>query len=445
MSITTSADLGTRAPALLGQVRQALASIAGGQWWQAGESDLIDVIGALGQVRHELSRVEAHASGEAIARGLATDRGMGAVDFLTRAHSEHAPAPAPGHAASMARLGQALKDPPGALQGTLDGFEAGLISAARASRIVRFHHEVEPHSDPGPLAEAMETINEGALDTVAEPDSVIAEYDPLGRRDRTADAPLRRRGWTDRELGVVLGRARQIIKPAKDQDGDERRARMFRTLHVLPAGQDMTEYRLVVESEAAAIIDAAIAALSAPVKDAGGDPDPRSAAQRRADALVDVIQRGVSAPEGVPKSTKAQVMVVIPFTDLRTATQGAGITMTGQVLAPGTVRRLACDAGIIPVVLGGKSQILDMGHEQRLFTASQHRALWHRDQHCTFPGCTIPAQWCAAHHVQHWADGGPTDLSNGALLCQRHHTYVHTHDLTARVTDTDVTWHTWHT
>src|SRR5699024_824611 len=75
----------------------------------------------------------------------------------------------------------------------------------------------------------------------------------------------------------------------------------------------------------------------------------------------------------------------------------------------------------------------------------QHRALWLRDKQCTFPGCTIPPQWCDAHHVDHWVNGGPTDLSNGALLCQRHHTYVHTHDLTATVTDTDVTWHTWHT
>src|SRR5699024_1406497 len=148
------------------------------------------------------------------------------------------------------------------------------------------------------------------------------------------------------------------------------------------------------------------------------------------------------APEGVPKSAKAQVMVFIPWSELLNATQGAGVTATGQVLSPGVVRRLACDGSIIPVVLGAEGEILDMGREKRLFTPGQHRALWHRDKMCTFPGCTIPPQWCDAHHVVSWVDSGRTDLDNGALLCQRHHTYVHNRDLTATVTATGVTWHT---
>src|SRR5690625_7464093 len=108
MSTTTTADPVTRAPSSLGQVRQSLDALAGGQWWQAGESELIEVLTLVGRVRHELARVEAHASGEAIARRLPKDRGMGDVDFLMHAQSEDAPAPAPGHAATMARLGREI-------------------------------------------------------------------------------------------------------------------------------------------------------------------------------------------------------------------------------------------------------------------------------------------------------------------------------------------------
>ena len=80
------------------------------------------------------------------------------------------------------------------------------------------------------------------------------------------------------------------------------------------------------------------------------------------------------------------------------------------MLGPQTVRRLACDAGIIPAVLAGTGQILDLGGYRRAFTSAQVRALWLRDRHRTYPGCTVPGTWADAHHIRHWADGGPTDL-----------------------------------
>src|SRR6478735_5637181 len=60
-------------------------------------------------------------------------------------------------------------------------------------------------------------------------------------------------------------------------------------------------------------------------------------------------------------------------------------------------------------------------------------SLWRRDRTCTYPGCTAPAGWARAHHVRHWVDGGATDLDNAALLCQRHHTFVHDRRLWATV------------
>ena len=135
-------------------------------------------------------------------------------------------------------------------------------------------------------------------------------------------------------------------------------------------------------------------------------------------------------------------MVTIDHDTLKNAVRGAGRTLDGTVLSPQTVRKLACDASIIPMVLGSDSQPLDVGRTKRLVTPALLAALWARDKACTFPGCGRPPQWADAHHVKHWIDGGATALLNLALLCQHHHTWVHGHALTATVTAHDVTWQT---
>jgi hypothetical protein len=180
------------------------------------------------------------------------------------------------------------------------------------------------------------------------------------------------------------------------------------------------------------------------------------------DALLTVVQRGVASADGVATTDKAKVVVLIDLdtlirdvSDVGTSTGagtstgigssvgvGAGATLTGDVLSPGVVRRMACEAEIIPMVLGGDGEPLDVGRGRRLVTRSQRLAHTVRDRGCTFEGCTVPATWCDAHHLDPWSRGGKTDLSNGALLCPRHHTHVHAHDLTATVTTTGVTWHT---
>jgi hypothetical protein len=104
------------------------------------------------------------------------------------------------------------------------------------------------------------------------------------------------------------------------------------------------------------------------------------------------------------------------------------------------VRKIACDCGIIPTVLGGAGEILDQGRMQRLFTPGQIRALTLRDRGCTFPACTAPASWCDAHHLLHWIDGGTTTLDNAALLCGHHHTIAHRDRLRGEVNGHQVVW-----
>ena len=161
-----------------------------------------------------------------------------------------------------------------------------------------------------------------------------------------------------------------------------------------------------LDPEGAAIIKSAIDPLAAPcpLTDEEGarmQEDPRPAHQRRMDALLDVIGRGVSAPGKAPRTDKAKIVVTINVEDLRDWVQngcppdwattktsktsktstggGGGSCLTGDVLSAATVRRMACDAAIIPVVLGSDSRPLDVGRQERLVTRAMRTALWFRD------------------------------------------------------------------
>jgi hypothetical protein len=76
-------------------------------------------------------------------------------------------------------------------------------------------------------------------------------------------------------------------------------------------------------------------------------------------------------------------------------------------------------------VLGSHGEVLDVGRTQRLVTPAIWKALALRDRHCRFPGCRRMPLACDAHHLQHWADDGPTSLDNLVLLCRGHHTLIH--------------------
>jgi hypothetical protein len=97
----------------------------------------------------------------------------------------------------------------------------------------------------------------------------------------------------------------------------------------------------------------------------------------------------------------------------------------GTVLSPDTARRLLCDAGIIPMVLGSRGEVLNQGRKVYQPTMAQRRAVFIRDRHCRFPGCRKPAKWSDVHHIVWWETGGRTDYSNLLLLCGHHHHLVH--------------------
>ena len=115
-------------------------------------------------------------------------------------------------------------------------------------------------------------------------------------------------------------------------------------------------------------------------------------------------------------------------TDLATATLPEAALAGGEDvdgLSAAQARRLACTARIIPAVLGGNSEVLDLSRTRRLFNGPQRRALAIRDRTCRAEHCTIPATWTEAHHWDPWHTGGPTNLDNAVLLCSHHHHRAH--------------------
>ena len=153
--------------------------------------------------------------------------------------------------------------------------------------------------------------------------------------------------------------------------------------------------------------------------------DLRDHGARMFDALIQLArmaQAGGLLPES--HGGVAQVVVTMDHDDLREGV-GQATTTLGEDLDPTTVRRMACDADLVPTVLGADGSVLDVGRTQRLVTAAIWVALVVRDQHCAFPGCRRPPVMCHAHHVVHWIDGGPTCLDNLVLLCGSHHRILH--------------------
>ena len=146
---------------------------------------------------------------------------------------------------------------------------------------------------------------------------------------------------------------------------------------------------------------------------------------RRADglcALAAAHQQGELAP--AVGGDRPRVVVTISHDQLRDDCLRAGVLDSGEHVTAGQLRTLACDAEILPAILGSNSEILDVGRAQRLVTPPIRAALNLRDQGCVFPGCDVPAIVCHAHHVVPWWAGGPTSLQNLVLVCPHHHNLV---------------------
>jgi hypothetical protein len=184
-----------------------------------------------------------------------------------------------------------------------------------------------------------------------------------------------------------------------------------------------------LDAESTAIVRAALEKyMGKPVptvNDDGTAGPPLKASHRRALALVEMCRQALDFGTDHPgASNKPHLVITISEQQLRSGLGAVQLPGGGVIPATG-LRRMACDAKIIPLLLGSGSMPLDVGRESRTVTPSQRVALNERDKGCKTPGCDRPPAWCDAHHVWHWIDGGPTDLDWLVLLCRHHHTEEH--------------------
>jgi hypothetical protein len=157
----------------------------------------------------------------------------------------------------------------------------------------------------------------------------------------------------------------------------------------------------------------------------GRGVDEVTPGQRHADALIHLVadaNRGHSAPSLA--GDRPTIMVTLDYQKLHDQAAQAARLPSGQPISAGDLRRLCCDANLIPAVLGGASQPLDVGRTQRFVTGPIRKALTLRDRHCCFPQCDRPAAECDAHHLRPWWDHGLTSLNNLVLLCPQHHALI---------------------
>ncbi|OFE15345.1 hypothetical protein BA895_06355 [Humibacillus sp. DSM 29435] len=419
------------------------------------EADLLESVTQLGAIQHHKEVNLVRLVTQLEARGVASPGGLCRVDWLRTVD----PTLTASAAKAVVTCGDAFNEPrwtqlhEAVIGGTSGDTTStgGRVTVGKAAQVIDFHTRLKPIADPDDLGQAVTHLTE--------------------------EAP----GLRWEQLAKLARELSDQVRPPKDAEEHDQKRRDGRGLWFTgPNAAGMVGMSGTLDPEGAATLKAAIDPLSAPrpLTDSDGvriEDDPRPPHQRRMDALLDLVARGVTAPGQAPSMDKAKIVVTINFEALReyvasgcppdwanrggqngadrqsgaagqsgaTGKGGSGSCLSGDVLSAAIVRRLACDATIIPVVLGSDSQPLDVGREERLVTRAMRTALWLRDGGCSFPGCSTPAQWTDAHHVRHWIDGGTTCLGNLALLCRRHHIYVHDKHLTATITDTGVTWHTW--
>lgn len=197
------------------------------------------------------------------------------------------------------------------------------------------------------------------------------------------------------------------------------------TLSIKPRGDGMTQiYGLVPDAVGARLVTV-LESFAQPRKtalEAEGKTRPRNRLLAEAlESLLERIDPDILPAHGGDATT---VIVTVPLESLRSQL-GVATMADGTLITAGEARRLACTASIIPAVLGGNSEILDLGRTRRLFSPPQRKALGIRDKHCRAEGCTVPATWCDSHHLDPWSDGGKTDLNSGVLLCGHHHRRIH--------------------
>ncbi len=235
-----------------------------------------------------------------------------------------------------------------------------------------------------------------------------------------------RAGTAERVERIVRG-WRRMDRKAEAREAALQHA--SRSLHVYPDEDGTVRIRGRLSPEVGALLVKALAAARETLyqqrRDQVPEPDPPTMEQQQADALALLAEVALhhDLDPGAPGERYQVVVHVDAEVVANSAAPGQSVFEDGVRVPAGTSQRLACDASRVVMRHDSDGRIVEVGARTRTIPPALRRALHHRDRGCTFPGCGV--RFGQGHHIRHWAQGGPTTLSNLALLCRRHHRAVH--------------------
>ncbi|MFI9384953.1 DUF222 domain-containing protein [Kutzneria sp. NPDC052558] len=261
-------------------------------------------------------------------------------------------------------------------------------------------------------------------------DKTLAEA-PEPDRDRVEAALVEH--VTTLDLGQFKDVAQRILV-LLDQDGkapdDRELAQPTRELNIRKR-HNGAKIDGFLDLESTALLETLVSGLAKPTS----ADDTRTTPQRQGDALVEILELAAGCKD-LPEEggEKPHIALTMPLKDFQQQRGTADLEGMGPLNAA-SVRRIACDSTILRVVLGAKSEVLDIGRASRTIPNAIRRALIIRDKGCAFPGCGRKPRQCHAHHVVEWAEGGPTSLDNLVLLCSACHRLIHHSDWKVKINE----------
>jgi hypothetical protein len=316
------------------------------------------------------------------------------------------------------------------------------VTASAAARDLRLAQALDSERH-GPTATALAggaVLPEQAAVVVEAVDALPSSLTAEQRRKAEEHLLGEARHHDARALAVLGRHLLEVVDPdladaelARRLEAEEEAATRATSFAMSSDGHGRTSGRFVIPDAVGTMLRTQLQALANPQR-----PDPiarveADGAQRPGpvvlgDAFVAYVERYPADRLPETGGVAATVVVTVPLETLE-GRLGSGQVLgsPGTRLSPGAARRLACTAGVVPVVLGGESQVLDQGRRARTATKAQRLALTVQQRGvCGMDHCDTPAAWCDAHHWRgRWVDGAPTDIDDLVLVCARHHTLAH--------------------
>jgi hypothetical protein len=316
--------------------------------------------------------------------------------------------------ASLVRVARRLEE---TYRATRDAFAAGVINQDQVRVIVRSADLL-----PAEVSDEQRRAAEAGLVTKAVAGMDAKRLRQAGRRMLDAVA---------RELADA--------HEARVLTAEEERAEVETWLTLADNGNGTFSGRFVIPELHGHLLRAALEALTSPAqlsRDRAGEPvrdeavalrPGRNGSERLGHGFTELIEHLPSSADGIAGGFARNALTLLVHVDHQHLLDGLASARldTGVHLSAGEARRLACNAGLLPIVLGGASQVLDLGRERRLHSIAQRRALSVAHDTCAAEGCERPFAWCDVHHPHAWSRGGTTDLDNAVPLCGFHHRRAH--------------------